>query len=203
MIASLSGTVSHVGLDHLVLDVGGVGMLVRTTPRVMGELRVGASATLATTLVVREDSLTLFGFADPGERDVFESVQTVAGVGPRIALAMLSVLTPDAIAAAVSTDDVATLTKVPGIGKKGAERLCLELRDKVPSTIGTGAGGAGEAASAPVVTTGWAGQVTDALVGLGYTTKQAESAVSAVADSLPADAPVGDALRTALRGLGS
>ena len=166
-------------------------------------LSAGARVTLLTHLVVREDAHLLYGFLTAAERASFRELIKISGIGPRIALAMLSVLTPDAIAAAVSTDDVATLTKVPGIGKKGAERLCLELRDKVPSTIGTGAGGAGEAASAPVVTTGWAGQVTDALVGLGYTTKQAESAVSAVADSLPADAPVGDALRTALRGLGS
>ena len=131
MIASVRGEVLSVGLDSAVLEVGGVGLLVHTTPGTVAGLRRGAQARLATTLVVREDSLTLYGFADEDERDVFEPVQTVSGVGPRLALAMLAVHAPDALRAAVSTGDLAALTKVPGIGKKGAERIVLELRDKL------------------------------------------------------------------------
>ena len=135
MIASVRGTVLRAGLDSVVIDlggeVGGVGMLVHTTPRTAAGMRVGQSAALATTLVVREESLTLFGFADEDERAVFETVQTVTGFGPRLALAMLAVHSPDAVRAAVTTGDLVALTKVPGIGRKGAERIVLELRDKI------------------------------------------------------------------------
>ena len=125
LIASVRGPVLHVGLDRVVVEVGGVGMLVHTTPGTASALRRGHEASLSTSLVVREDSLTLYGFSGDAERDMFEQVQTVSGVGPRLALAMLSVLAPDRIRAAISGGDVAALTKVPGIGKKGAERMVL------------------------------------------------------------------------------
>ncbi len=141
MIASVRGSALHVGLDRVVVEVGGVGMLVHTTPGTASSVRRGHEAALATTLVVREDSLTLYGFANDDERDMFEQVQTVSGVGPRLALAMLSVMAPDRIRAAISGSDIAALTKVPGIGKKGAERMVLELRDKigVPTSAVAGA----------------------------------------------------------------
>ena len=199
MIASVRGVVQHIGLDRVVVEVGGVGMLLHTTPATASAQHLGREATLATTLVVREDSLTLFGFGSDDERDIFEQVQTVSGVGPRLALAMLSVLAPDRLRAAVTGSDLATLTKVPGIGKKGAERIVLELRDKIglPSAAG-GAAPAVPAASGP----SWRDQVTDALTGLGYSAKQAEDAVASVAASAPADANVSEMLRAALRELG-
>ncbi|WP_270888106.1 Holliday junction branch migration protein RuvA [Pedococcus sp. 5OH_020] len=199
MIASVRGTVQHVGLDRVVVEVGGVGMLLHTTPATASTLQLAQEALLATTLVVREDSLTLYGFATADERDVFEQVQTVSGVGPRLALAMLSVLAPDRLRSAVTSGDLATLTKVPGIGRKGAERIVLELRDKIalPSVTGSTTVAAG-----PSSVAAWRDQVTEALVGLGYSTKQAEEAVGSVADSAPADAEVSQMLRAALRELG-
>ena len=187
MIASVRGAVQHIGLDRVVVEVGGVGMLLHTTPATASAQHRGREATLATTLVVREDSLTLYGFGSDEERDIFEQVQTVSGVGPRLALAMLSVLAPDRLRAAVTGADLATLTKVPGIGKKGAERIVLELRDKIG--VPTGAGGT---TPATPVSAGpsWRDQVTDALTGLGYSGKQAEDAVSAVAAAAPAFAIV-------------
>ncbi|GAA4729411.1 Holliday junction branch migration protein RuvA [Pedococcus ginsenosidimutans] len=199
MIASVRGSVQHIGLDRVVVEVGGVGMLLHTTPATASAQHLGREATLATTLVVREDSLTLYGFASDEERDIFEQVQTVSGVGPRLALAMLSVLAPDRLRAAVTGSDLATLTKVPGIGKKGAERIVLELRDK----IGMPSGAAGATPAAPTTAgPSWRDQVTDALTGLGYSGKQAEDAVAAVAASAPAEANVSEMLRAALRELG-
>ena len=131
MIASVRGVVLSAGLDSAVIEVGGVGLLLHTTAATAASLRPGAEAVLATTLVVREESLTLYGFADEDERAVFNLVQTVSGVGPRLALAMLAVHTPDGLRRAVSGGDLVALTKVPGIGKKGAERIVLELRDKI------------------------------------------------------------------------
>ena len=131
MIASITGTIEHVGLDRLVLRVGGVGLLVHTTPATAATHRAGTEASLATSLVVREDSLTLFGFGTAGEREMFETAQTVTGVGPRLALAILSVFSPVELAVAIGAGNITALTKVPGVGRKGAERLILELRDKV------------------------------------------------------------------------
>ena len=199
MIASLSGRVAHVGLDRLVVEVGGVGMLVHTTPRTAADLRAGHDVTVATTLIVREDSLTLFGFGSPGERDMFETVQTVSGVGPRLALAMLSVLTPDEVSTALRRGDLATLTKIPGVGKKSAERLVLELKDKVGMPFAP----VGDSA-APTAPSGDArrDQVAEALVGLGWSAKQAADAVSTVSASADPDASVAALLRMALRELG-
>lgn len=197
MIASLRGTVARTGLDHVVLEVGGVGMLVHTTPATPVALRPGQEVTLSTSLVVREDSLTLYGFAGEDERDVFETVQTVSGVGPRLALAMLAVHTPDAVRAAITTGDLVALTKVPGIGRKGAERLVLELRDRIGAPAG---GGGGSPATGP--SSSWQPQVRDALVGLGWTAKQADDAVEAVAPLAADGADVAALLKAALQELG-
>ena len=199
MIASVRGSVQHIGLDRVVVEVGGIGMLLHTTPATASAQHHGRETTLATTLVVREDSLTLYGFGSDDERDIFEQVQTVSGVGPRLALAMLSVLAPDRLRAAVTGSDLATLTKVPGIGRKGAERIVLELRDKIGMPSKT----AGATPSAPAAAgPSWRDQVADALTGLGYSGKQAEDAVSSVSASAPADADVSQMLRAALRELG-
>ncbi|RNI22850.1 Holliday junction branch migration protein RuvA [Flexivirga caeni] len=196
MIAALRGTVLHAGLDQVVVDVGGVGLLTHTTPGTAAALRTGGEAALATTLVVREDALTLYGFASADERDLFELVQTVSGVGPRIALAMLAVASPDQIRAAIAGGDVAALVKTPGIGKKGAERIVLELKDKVGPV-------ASEAPQPQVAaTSGGHGQVSEALVGLGWSAKQADDAVAKVAAADPGVTEVSALLRAALRELG-
>ncbi|MDN5796938.1 MAG: Holliday junction branch migration protein RuvA [Intrasporangium sp.] len=199
MIASLSGAVLTVGLDSLVVGVGGVGLLVHTTPSTAASLRVGQSADLATTLVVREDSLTLYGFASPDERSLFETVQTVSGVGPRLALAMLAVHSPDALRRAITAQDLATLTKVPGIGRKGAERLVLELRDKLGVLAGEGPAATGGPAATDEA---WRTQVREALVGLGWNTKQADAALDTVAPQAVEGAGVSALLRAALQELG-
>ena len=193
MIASVAGEISHVGLDHVVVVVGGIGLRVHVTPSTAATLRARSQVTLATSLVVREDSLTMYGFPDDDARALFELVQTVTGVGPRLALAMLAVHSPDELRRAVASGDVVALMKVPGVGKKGAERLVLELRDKVgmPLDVTTPAAAPASAGES---------QVKDALVGLGWSAKQAEDAVTAV---VAAD-PTGDVsalLRAALKRL--
>jgi holliday junction DNA helicase RuvA len=200
VIASVRGTVAHVGLDHVVVEVAGVGMLVHTTPATAVTCRRGSEASLATSLVVREDSLTLFGFGASAERDMFQTLQTVSGVGPRLALAMLSVMGPDELAAALTTGDSKALTTIPGIGAKSAERLVLELRDKV-GTVRVSSSGAPTRTGTPDSAEPWRGQVTQALVGLGWSAKQAGDAVERVAQSAPPGADVASYLRLALREL--
>jgi Holliday junction DNA helicase RuvA len=199
MIASLAGQVAAVGLDHAVIDVAGVGYAVRATPATLAGLRPGEQASLATALVVREDALTLFGFADEQARDLFTLLQTVAGIGPRIALATLAVLDPEVLAAAVADGNLAVLTQVPGIGKKGAERLVIELRDKI-ATSGSEAAAADRGAAQSAVRS----SVVEALTGLGFAAKQAEQAVDAVlAGHDGASAETSPVLREALSSLGA
>ena len=200
MIASVRGTVAHVGLDHVVVEVAGVGMLVHTTPAAAATCRRGSEASLATSLVVREDSLTLFGFGSSAERDMFQTLQTVSGVGPRLALAMLSVMGPDELAAALTTADSKALTTIPGIGTKSAERLVLELRDKV-GALRVSSSGAPTRTGTPDSGEPWRGQVTEALVGLGWSAKHAADAVERVAQSAPRGADIATYLRLALREL--
>ncbi len=205
MIASLSGVVAGVQLDRAVLEVGGVGYLVHATPATLAGLRVGETARLATSLVVREESFTLFGFADDDERSVFETVQTVSGVGPRLALAMLAVHTPDALRRAVAGADVPALVRVPGIGTKGAQRIVLELGDKLGAPTGADAPD-GPATPAPQAVDDRRDQVVEALVGLGWNVKAADDAVATVLAEAGVDiveaADVAGALRAALRVLG-
>jgi len=199
MIASLTGTVEAVGLDHAVVIVGGVGMLVKATPTTLAGLTVGREARIATSLVVREDSLTLFGFTDDDERRVFETLQTVSGVGPRLALAMLAVHTPDGLRRAVAGEDLAALQRVPGIGRKGAQRIVLEIGDKL------GAPGDGAATGTPPVVeqpSSQAPEVVDALVQLGWSEKVAAGAVGAVMGRSEAPSDVPAVLRAALQHLG-
>lgn len=196
MISSLRGAVLHVGLGDLVVEVGGVGLLIHTTPTTTEQARTGQTVLLSTSLVVREESLTLYGFSTPSERDLFEQVQTVSGVGPRLALAMLSVHEPDSLRAAISTGDLAALTRIPGIGKKGAERIVLELRDKI-GPIAAPTPGQADTPNTPAEND----QVLDALVGLGWNAKQAESALARVADAEPELTEVSAVLRAALREL--
>jgi Holliday junction DNA helicase RuvA len=198
VIAFVSGRVAALGLTSAVLEVGGVGLELQCTPNTLAELRRGAEATLPTSMVVREDSLTLFGFADEDEKQLFELLQTASGVGPKLAQAMLAVLSPDAIRTAVAHDDVKTLTAVPGIGQKGAQRIILELRDRI-GLPGTTTAGVAVAAPAPA----WQAQVHGGLVGLGWSGKEAEKAIAAVAPEADAMATpdVARLLRLALQTL--
>ena len=205
MIAHLDGTVSGVAPDGAVIDVGGVGLLVQCTPGTLARLRTGERARVATSLVVREDALTLYGFGTEDERNTFELVQTASGVGPRLALAMLAVFTPDALRRAVATEDLAALTTVPGIGRKGAQRIVLELAGRL-GPAGEPSVPAGHplngAAAAP-----WREQVRAGLLSLGWQAREADQAIAAVEPELagPADGQAVDvsvALRAALRVLG-
>jgi len=175
VIAFVSGRVAAIGLTSAVLEVGGVGLELQCTPNTLAALSTGGEATLPTSMVVREDSLTLFGFADDDEKQMFELVQTASGVGPKLAQAMLAVMTPESIRRAVSSDDVKTLTAVPGIGQKGAQRIILELRDRIGSP-----GSYSTTSAVPVTSTGWQSQVHGGLVGLGWSGKEADKAVAAV-----------------------
>ena len=201
MIASVHGSVLAVRLDAVVVEVGGVGLLIHATPATLASLRIGAVVTLATSLVVREDALTLFGFADADEREIFEVLQTVSGVGPRLAVAMLAVHTPDGLRRAVADEDLTALQRVPGIGRKGAQRIVLELGDRLGSPAPAPSGGA-PVPSAPV---DQRVQVVEALVGLGWQVRTAQAAVDAVLEG--STEPVGPdevagLLRAALRTLG-
>jgi Holliday junction DNA helicase RuvA len=201
VIAHLDGTVHALAPDSAVIDVGGVGLLVQCTPGTLATLRIGERARVSTSLLVREDALTLYGFATEDERNVFELLQTASGVGPRLALAMLAVHGPDALRRAVATEDLTALTQVPGIGKKGAERIVLELRDRlgVAGDLPSVAPGARPAAAAP-----WREQVRAGLMNLGWTGRDAEQAIAAVEPELAADGAdvnVSLVLRAALRKL--
>jgi holliday junction DNA helicase RuvA len=180
VIASVSGRVAAVSPDGAVVEVGGIGLAVQCTPGTIARLQVGESARLATSLVVREDSLTLYGFADDDERQLFELLQTANGVGPRLAQAVLAIHPPREVRRAVSMADVKALTQVPGIGKKGAERLILELRDRLGTTsVDTQLDGAAAPTDLPAVTpvAPWRDQLASALIGLGWTSKEADAAI--------------------------
>lgn len=195
MIAALRGTVLELRLDAVVLDVQGVGYLVHATPATLATLRHGQEVTVHTALVVREDSMTLFGFASADERGVFETVQTVSGVGPRLALAMLAVHTPDALRAAVAAGDLKALERVPGIGRKGAQRIVLELSGKLGAPgEALAPGAAAPAGDGPRGPGDRSDEVVAALVGLGWTSKVAEDAVATVLSDRGADVEDGTPL---------
>lgn len=202
MIASVRGAIEAVGPDGVVVQVGGVGLFVSCTPTVIAGLRVGQPARLSTSLIVREDALTLYGFADDDERSVFELLQTATGVGPRLAQAVLGVHRPDAVRRAVATDDLTALCLVPGVGRKVAQRIVLELRDRLGPEVGSPAG---QSAAAEGSRSEWREQVRSGLLGLGWTPREAEEAVVAVTPQADAAAqaadpmPVAALLRSALQ----
>ncbi|MEU1275581.1 Holliday junction branch migration protein RuvA [Streptomyces sp. NPDC005799] len=197
MIAFVSGPVAALAPDSAVVEVGGIGIAVQCTPNTLSGLRMGQQTKLATSLVVREDSLTLYGFVDDDERQVFELLQTASGVGPRLAQAMLAVHSPDALRRAVATGDEKALIAVPGIGRKGAQKLLLELKDRLGEPLGAPAIGA-------PVSQGWRDQLHAALIGLGYATREADEAVAAVtpqAEAAGGSPQVGQLLKAALQTL--
>jgi Holliday junction DNA helicase RuvA len=203
MIASLAGRVAAIAPDGAVIEVGGIGVRTHCTPGTLAGLRVGEQARLATSLVVREESLTLYGFATDDERAVFELLQTASGVGPKLALSMLAVHPPNALRVAVASADLKALTRVPGIGQKGAQRIVLELKDRLGTpeeTVNAAINGGHRPAP-------WREQVHSGLVGLGYSSKDADDAVSTVEPEAEAEAAAGRVpqvaalLKSALRSL--
>lgn len=200
MIAGVRGQVLALGPDGAVIELGGFAVTVQCTPGTLARLRIGEVGRLATSLVVREDSLTLYGFADDDERGLFELLQTANGVGPRLAQAMLAIHPPREIRRAVITADVVSLTRVPGVGRKGAEKLIVELRDRIGSLSDDVPGTTPDpiTPSAP-----WRDQLRQALVGLGWTVREAEEAVTAVEPEAGADVELAVLLRSALRMLGN
>jgi holliday junction DNA helicase RuvA len=192
MIASVRGEVVDIALDHAVIEAAGVGYKVMATPSTLATLRRGTEARLITAMIVREDSMTLYGFPDGEARDLFSTLLGVSGVGPKIALATLAVHDAQALRQALADGDVTALTRVPGIGKRGAERMVLELRDKIGAVSTSPSATGGHAIRTPVV---------EALVGLGFAVKQAEEATDTVLADDP-DATTSTALRSALSMLG-
>ena len=179
MISLLNGTVRSIALDKAIVEVGGVGLSLSITQKTASQLNIGVPAQFFTTLVVREDSLTLYGFLEDGERILFELVQTVSGIGPKVALSIVSALSPAQLAIAVSQEDISAIEKVPGIGRKGAQRLILELKGKL-SDFGTSTKSNHHQ---PV----WREQLTSALVSLGFSAKDSDLAISQVVSRLSED----------------
>ena len=202
MISFLRGTVAHVGLSSAVIDVGGVGMAFAATPQTMAGLRVGETGTVHTLLVVREDSLTLYGFASPEEREVFEVLLGVAGVGPRLALAVLAVHSPEAVRVAAHSEDAKAFTKVPGIGPKVGARLVLELKGKL---VPLGTPGGEAPSSASTGGSAWKPRVVEAMTSLGWSEKDASTSIERALEDQPELAEAGsvpEILRATLRWLG-
>jgi len=183
VIAHLDGRVCSVAPDGAVIDVGGVGLLVQCTPGTLAGLRPGERARVATSLVVREDALTLFGFAGEDERNTFELLQTASGVGPRLALAMLAVFSPDALRRAIAAEDLTALMTVPGVGRKGAQRIVLELAGRLgsPGELPSGETGGPASSRRPAP---WRDQVRAGLVNLGWQARDADLAIAAVEPEL-------------------
>ncbi|WP_375431777.1 Holliday junction branch migration protein RuvA [uncultured Friedmanniella sp.] len=198
MIASLTGTVLQVGPTSAVVEVGGLGVLALCSPNTVAGLRVGHRATLATSLVVREDSLTLYGFATPDEREFFELLLTATGVGPKLAQAALAVLPPDELRSAIATENLLALMRVPGVGRKGAQRMVIELKDKINAV-----GLSSEPHTPAGTSTAWRDQVTQGLIGLGWPAKDADAACTEVEPMVRDDpsTPVAVLMRAALQTL--
>ena len=199
MIAQLTGTIRSIHNDRLILEVAGVGYLIHVTPVAAATLTLGNSLTVHTSMVVREDSMTLYGFLDSSSRETFELVQTVSGIGPRVALSILAHLSPEQLADAVESESVAILSGVPGIGKKGAQRILLELKGKLSRS---GSSGTSVSSSQPM----WREQLSGALISLGYSARETDSTISIVAIDYanrgldPAHSDLSELLKAALAG---
>jgi len=179
MISLLTGTIRSIATDRVVVEVGGFGLSVVVTPRTGAQLTLGSQLQLFTSLVVREDSLTLFGFVTEEARTLFELVQTVSGIGPKVAMSIVGAMSPTDLARAIAQEEIATIEKVPGIGRKGAQRLILELKGKL-SDLSQGQSYQGHQPA-------WREQLTSALVSLGFSPKESDAAISAVVTQLLSD----------------
>ena len=198
MSASVSGVVKATTLNSAVIEVGGVGIQVALPARFAASLVVGTHAEIFTTLVVREDSLTLFGFDRTNSRDFFDLLQTVSGIGPKVAQSALSIYEPEELASAIASENSAALERIPGLGKKGAQRTVLELKDKVSDLVRTQ--GSGKSAKAH-----WRTQLQSALIGLGFTARDAEATIDSVASDLGSkidETDISELLKLALQNRG-
>ena len=191
MIATLTGEIKAISLDRAVVEVGGVGLAVSLTSQTTAQLNLGTPVQLFTSLVVREDSLTLFGFLDEESRSAFELVQTVSGIGPKVALAILGAHTPQSLAVAIAQEDIGAIEKVPGIGRKGAQRLILELKGKL-SDFGT-------SHKISHHQPAWREQLASALISLGFSAKESDNAITTVVSQIAEEG--GDANATDLSDL--
>lgn len=199
MIASVSGVVKATTLNSAVIEVGGVGLQVSLPARFAASLIAGTHAEIFTTLVVREDSLTLFGFERADSRDFFDLLQTVSGIGPKVAQSALSIYEPEELASAIASENSAALERIPGLGKKGAQRTVLELKEKVNDIIRT-------STSSKSAKTHWRTQLQSALIGLGFTARDAESTIDAVVNDLGSkvdETDISQLLKLALQNRGS
>ncbi len=196
MISTLTGTIRSLAIDKVVIEVGGVGFTLLINPQTSSGISLGAQTTMHTSLVVREDSLTLFGFLSEEVKNLFELVQTVSGVGPKVALSIMGALTPEDLARAISQEDISAIERVPGIGKKGAQRMILELKGKL-SDLSPGTSYKGHQPA-------WREQLTSALVSLGFSPKESDGAISFVVNDLrnidadPAKMELSELLKLAL-----
>lgn len=191
MISSVRGTVAEMGQSAVEIDVQGIGYLVQVPASTLAGLRLGEQVRLLTSMVVREDSIALYGFRDMEQRELFGCLTGVTGVGPRLALAVLGRLKPESLRRAIASADITTLTQVPGVGKRGAERMILELKDQ----IGVSDSGGRPAASKVA-------EVRDALVGLGYTHGELAEVLDDVAASdASGSADVESLIKAALKAL--
>lgn len=179
MISLVNGVVRSISLDKVIVEVGGVGLSLAIAQKTSAHLNIGVQVQLFTTLVVREDALTLYGFLEDGDRALFELVQTVSGIGPKVALSIVSALSPSQLAIAISQEDISAIEKVPGIGRKGAQRLILELKGKLTDFGTTSKTDRHQ----PV----WREQLTSALVSLGFNAKDSDAAISQVVARLSED----------------
>jgi len=197
MIATLTGEIKSISLDRAIIEVGGVGLSINLTQNTATHLNLGTIVTFHTSLVVREESLTLYGFLTPESKDLFEQVQTVSGIGPKVALAILGSLSPDELAAAIATENISAIERVPGIGRKGAQRLILELKGKLSDLS--------EGTRITNHQPAWREQLTNALISLGFTPKDSDRAITTIVNELqadglePADLELSEMLKKALQ----
>ncbi len=179
MIATLTGEIKSISVDRAIIEVGGVGLSVNLTQSAAAHLNLGTNVTFHTSLVVREDSLTLYGFLTAESKQLFEQVQTVSGIGPKVALAILGSLSTDELAAAIATENIAAIERVPGIGRKGAQRLILELKGKL-SDLSEGTRRTNHQHA-------WREQLTNALISLGFAPKDSDRAITSIVNELQSD----------------
>lgn len=179
MIAVVSGKVLETRIDGLVINVGGIGLFVLCAPDLIARAKIGEEISVNTSLVVREDSLTLFGFESVLSRELFEIVQSVSGFGPKLAFTILAAMSPDEFREAIANEDVNRLKQTPGVGAKGAQRLVLELKDRI--------GFSSNQLKSTNATSNWKIQLEQGLVGLGWSTKDANKAIATVAQEISSD----------------
>jgi Holliday junction DNA helicase RuvA len=179
MISSLTGTVRSLTSDRAIVEVGGVGLSLVLTPSTTGQITLGSQQQFFTSLVVREDSLTLYGFLTDEAKGLFELVQTVSGIGPKVAMSIVGAMSPEDLARAISQEEISVIEKVPGIGRKGAQRLILELKGKL-SDLSNNQTYKGHQ---PV----WREKLVSGLTSLGFSPKEADGAITEVIATLSSE----------------